>query len=105
MNWLLLLLLAGIVFINRYIFLVPQMPVRLPKLINDALKYSAPCLLTAICGPIILGQGSYLLHANPYVYGALVSILLALIIRQIIVAIILSMLAFYIFIWVLPVAH
>ncbi|MBP6562954.1 MAG: AzlD domain-containing protein, partial [Neisseriaceae bacterium] len=55
MSWGLLLLLAAIVFVNRYVFLEPRVPVRLPAVFNEALSYSAPCLLTAICGPIIMG--------------------------------------------------
>lgn len=53
MSGALLFALAGIVFFNRYLFLEPRLPIRLPALVQQALKYSAPCLLTAICGPII----------------------------------------------------
>lgn len=96
MTWGLLLLLALIVFVNRYLFLEPKMPVRLPPIFNEALTYSAPCLLTAICGPIIMGSGGLTgLPTNPYVYGALVSVFLAYKIKRMVVAVLLSLMLFY----------
>ncbi|MBP6345601.1 AzlD domain-containing protein [Neisseriaceae bacterium CLB008] len=102
MTWGLLLLLAFIVFVNRYVFLEPKMPVRLPALFNEALTYSAPCLLTAICGPIIMGStGLAGLPSNPYVYGALVSVVLAYKIKRMVVAVLLSLILFYVIYYVM----
>ncbi|KHN53295.1 AzlD domain-containing protein [Pectobacterium fontis] len=97
MSWLLIVILAGIVFFNRYIFLEPAVPVRIPVLLHRALKYSAPCLLTAICGPIILMENSVLrvFPDNPYFLGAIVSVVISFFIRNMVVAVLFSMLAFY----------
>lgn len=79
MSWTLIFVLAGIVFFNRYVFLEPKMPVKLPKILNESLKYSAPCLLIAICGPIILMEQGELreLPNNPYLLGALLTTVFA----------------------------
>jgi branched-subunit amino acid transport protein len=97
MIWILLLALAAIVFANRYVFLEPRLPVRIPKLLHDALKYSAPCLLTAICGPILLMDKGVLrpFPGNPYVWGALCAVVIALYVRKTVVAVLASLLVFY----------
>ncbi|GKV91265.1 AzlD domain-containing protein [Pectobacterium carotovorum] len=97
MSWLLIFVLTGIVFFNRYIFLEPAVPVKIPVLLHRALKYSAPCLLTAICGPIILMDHGVIraFPDNPYFLGAIVSVVISFFIRNIVVAVLLSMLAFY----------
>ncbi len=71
MTWALLLTLAAIVFVNRYVFLDPNTPVKMPQVFHDALRYSAPCLLTAICGPIILMENDIVraFPGNPYFLG------------------------------------
>lgn len=53
MSWFLLIILAIVVFMNRYILLEPNLPLRLPKWFQQSLQYSAPCLLTAIATPIV----------------------------------------------------
>jgi len=97
MSWLLILTLAAIVFFNRYIFLEPNIPLKIPPLINKALKYSAPCLLTAICGPIILMDHGIIREFpnNPYFLGAIFSVIISLLIRNIVVAVLLSLAVFY----------
>ncbi|MBD2812569.1 AzlD domain-containing protein [Xenorhabdus sp. Vera] len=98
MSWTLIFTLAGIIFLNRYIFLEPKMPVKLPRILNESLKYSAPCLLIAICGPIILMEHGELreLPNNPYLWGALLTTIFAFFIRNIVVCVIVSLIAFYI---------
>lgn len=103
MSWLLLLSLAGLVFFNRYLFLEPRVPVRLPAPLRQALNYSAPCLLTAICGPIILLQDGMLrsLPDNPYLLGAVVGVVIAAWVRNMILSVLLILLAFYLLCWLL----
>ena len=55
MTWTYILILAAIVFFNRYLFLEPRVDIKFPHFFEKMLKYSAPCLLTAICAPIIFG--------------------------------------------------
>lgn len=99
----LLLTLAVIVFINRYIFLDPNVPVRMPGIFRDALRYSAPCLLTAICGPIILLDNHELraFPENPYLWGAICAIGLSFFIRRMVVAVIASLTVFYLLVYLL----
>ena len=98
MSWLLFLSLTAVVFFNRYVFLEPRVPVRLPHFINQALKYAAPCMLTAICGPIIVAQDGVLraFPDNPYFWGTVFSAMFALFIRSTVTVVILSMVMFYI---------
>lgn len=97
MSWFLILALATIVFFNRYIFLEPNVPLKIPNLVNRALKYSAPCLMTAICGPIILMEHGAIREFpnNPYFLGALISIIISFYIKNIVSAVLLSLAAFY----------
>ena len=69
MSWLMILGLAAIVFFNRYYFLEPSVKVKLPILMNKMLNYSAPCLLTAICIPVIFFEGNELrgFLDNPFI--------------------------------------
>lgn len=103
MSWTLLLGLAAIVFANRYVFLDPLIPVRIPKLLHDALKYSASCLLTAICGPIILMENNDLrsFPDNPYLWGSLCAVIIAFFVKQMVVAVLLSLLGFYALVFML----
>ena len=96
MMWLLIFTLAGIVLFNRYWLLEPRLPIRLPSFIRQALQYSAPCLLTAICGPILLGDtGISGLATNPYSYAALFSIGCALLINNMLLSVLASLAGFY----------
>lgn len=97
MSWILILALATTVFFNRYIFLEPNVPLKIPKIINRALKYSAPCLMTAICGPIILMEHGVVrdFPQNPYFLGTLISVIVAFYIKNIVNAVLLSMAIFY----------
>lgn len=101
MSWILLFTLAAVVFFNRYVFLEPRVPVRLPSLVREALKYSAPCLLTAICGPIIMLNDGEIraLTSNPYLYGAMAGIVIALFVRNMILSVLLCLSVFYLICW------
>ena len=96
MIWLLIFVLAGVVLFNRYLLLEPRLPIRLPDFIRQSLQYSAPCLLTAICGPILLGDsGLNGLTSNPYTYAALLSIGCALVIKNMLLSVLVSLVGFY----------
>lgn len=102
MIWLLIFTLASIVLFNRYLLLEPRLPIRLPNFIRQALQYSAPCLLTAICGPILLGEtGISGLVTNPYSYAALFSIGCALLINNMLLSVLASLAGFYTLLYVL----
>ncbi len=103
MTWELLLILALIVFCNRYFFLEPNIKIRLPVFIEKMLIYSAPCLLTAICTPIIFFNGQILRNIpfDPYFIGSIICIFLALLIRNILLNLAISLVFFYAMIYVI----
>lgn len=97
MTWLTIVAMTLIVFFNRYVFLEPGVPLKIPPLMNKALRYSAPCLLTAICGPIILMDHGAIrsVPLNPYLLASIASVLIALRVRNMVGAVLLSLTVFY----------
>lgn len=97
MNWSFIFLLAAIVFFNRYLFLEPKVAIQFPMFFERMLKYSAPCLLSAICMPIIFfDHGEWrVLQGNSYFYATIFCILVSLFLRKILVSLALSLLFFY----------
>src|SRR5699024_11230810 len=58
---------------------------------------SAPCLLSAICGPIILQGGSLAaLPSNPYLYATLFSVACAYFIPNMLLSVVASLAGFYV---------
>lgn len=97
MSWAFIFLLAGIVFFNRYVFLEPKVAIRFPVFFERMLKYSAPCLLTAICIPIIFyDAGEWRsLASNGYFYATIFCVLVFLFLRRVLLSLALSLLFFY----------
>ncbi|MEG0196760.1 MAG: AzlD domain-containing protein [Acinetobacter sp.] len=104
MTWTYILILAGIVFFNRYFFLEPKVDVKFPHFFEKMLKYSAPCLLTAICAPIIFYQDDAFraFANNPYLYGAIFCVLMILWLKKTLLSIILSLVFFYMVTMLMP---
>lgn len=97
MSWSFIFLLAAIVFFNRYLFLEPKVAIQFPMFFERMLKYSAPCLLSAICMPIIFfDHGEWrVLQGNSYFYATIFCVLASLFLRKILVSLALSLLFFY----------
>jgi len=98
MNWFLLIILALVVFMNRYILLEPNIPLRLPKWFQQSLQYSAPCLLTAIATPIVFMDEQGVFRStllNPYFLATVLTIGIAYTVRHTLATIILSLVCFY----------
>lgn len=97
MSWYLILALAALVFFNRYIFLSPNVQIKLPSLIERMLSYSAPCLLAAICLPIIFfdGQSIREFTNNHYLYAAVLCVVLSSFKVKIIYNVMISLSFFY----------
>ena len=97
MSWWLLIALAVIVFLNRYILLEPNLPLRLPKWFQQSLQYSAPCLLTAIATPIVFMDGQAFRDSllNPYFIATMMTVLIALVVKRTLWTILLSLAIFY----------
>lgn len=104
MTWTYIFILAAIVFFNRYLFLEPKVDVKFPHFFEKMLKYSAPCLLTAICAPIIFYQDdTFRVFANnPYLYGAIFCVLMILWLKKTLLSIILSLVFFYMVTMLMP---
>lgn len=104
MTWTYILILAAIVFFNRYLFLEPRVDIKFPHFFEKMLKYSAPCLLTAICAPIIFYQDDAFraFVNNPYLYGAIFCVLMILWLKKMLLSIILSLVFFYMVTMLMP---
>ena len=98
MTWTLLLALAAVVFFNRYVFLEPAVAVRLPKLVERMLHYAAPCLLAAICVPIVFYDDTGVwrgVAGNAYLYAGLFCCAVAWWSKRVLFSLVLRMLFFY----------
>lgn len=97
MSWFMILGLAAIVFFNRYYFLEPNVKIKLPLIMNKMLNYSAPCLLTAICIPVVFFDGDNLkgIIDNPYIYAAIICIVISVYLKRVLLSVIASLVFFY----------
>lgn len=70
-----ILAMAALVFISRYLFLEPKLPVRLRPSLQRLLAYSGPAVLTAIWAPIVFTHDKllWLECSNPYIWAALLA--------------------------------
>lgn len=97
MIWLTLGLMAVIVFISRYLFLEPKLPIKLNEKTLQFLSYAAPAVLTAIAAPIVLVQEHTLNISmqNNYLIGAVIACLLAYFTRNTLLTVLVSMGVFF----------
>ncbi len=80
MTLLTILLMAGITFTTRYLFLHPTLPIKLSPQMSRLLNFSAPAVLTAIWVPIIFVQDDNLVTSlsDPYLIAAAVAIIVSI---------------------------
>ncbi|AUF95919.1 AzlD domain-containing protein [Pseudomonas shirazensis] len=97
MIWLLILGMGLLVFLNRYAFLEPRLPLRLSSNARQFLGFAVPGMLTAICGPIIFLPEHQLdlSLTNPYLLGSVVAVALVLLTRSVLLSMLVSMLIFF----------
>ncbi len=97
MIWLLILGMGLLVFLNRYAFLEPRLPLRLSSNARQFLGFAVPGMLTAICGPIIFLPEHQLdlSPTNPYLLGSVVAVALVLLTRSVLLSMLASMLIFF----------
>ncbi len=97
MIWTTLLLMALIVFISRYLFLEPRLPIRLGPRILHFLHYTGPAVLTAIWAPIVFHRegGLYLDWSNAYLIAAIFTAILAITTRNVLLTTLLGMALFF----------
>ncbi len=99
--WLLIALMALATFTIRYALYARANAISLPPKLERALKYSAPCVLTAIWVPAILMPKGVLdpTLANPYFIGGLVAIIIGLWKKNTLLTIAISMTCFFTYKW------
>ena len=97
MTWLLIFAMGAIVFLNRYAFVEPRLPLRLSSNARQFLGFAVPGMLTAICGPIIFMPDHQLNLSllNPYLLGSVVAVILVLLTRSVLLSMLVSMLIFF----------
>ncbi|MCG9737344.1 AzlD domain-containing protein [Shewanella insulae] len=98
MIWLTMLAMTAVIFLSRYLFLEPKLPLRLSKNTLQFLGYSAPAVLTAIAAPILFVREQQLAITfdNSYLICGLVAVLLAYFTRNTLLTVLVSMALFFI---------
>lgn len=94
---LIIFLMACIIFLSRYVFLEPRLPITLNAATLKFLSYAAPAVLTAIWGPIVFVNEHKLniTWHNDYLLCAIVAIVLAITTRNTLLTTLLSMALFF----------
>ncbi|MDO6427841.1 AzlD domain-containing protein [Thalassotalea sp. 1_MG-2023] len=79
MTLLIIVLMAMITFLSRYLFIHPSLPLKLSDRVGVFLSYSAPTVLTAIWVPIIFIRDEQLSLSvnNPYLLAGVIAIFCA----------------------------
>ena len=72
-------LMACIVFLTRYFFVEPRLPIKLNTKIQTFLGYSSFAVLSAIAAPIVFTHQNTLTTdiTNPYIIAGVLAVLLA----------------------------
>ncbi len=101
MVWAVIFGMGAIVFLNRYLFLEPRLPIRLGSNLRQFLGFAVPGMLTAICGPIVfMPEGRIDLgYDNPYLVSGAVTVALVLYTRNTLASMLLGMAFFFLFKW------
>lgn len=101
MVWMVIAGMGLLVFLNRYLFLEPRLPLRLSSNVRQFLGFAVPGMLTAICGPIVFmpDQQLNLHYGNPYLISSLVAIVLVIYTRNTLLSMLLSMAFFFLLRW------
>jgi len=101
MVWAVIIGMGLLVFLNRYVFLEPRLPLRLSSNARQFLGFAVPGMLTAICGPIIFMPDKQLNLQldNPYLLSGLVAVGLVLYTRSTLLSMLMSMAVFFFLRW------
>ena len=104
MIYLMIVTMGLVVFLNRYLFIEPRLPVRLNRGAREFLGFAVPGMRTAFCGPIIFLAA--LQHLNlrptyPYLLAGISAVALMYWTRNVLLTVLLSMALFYLFRWLL----
>ena len=99
MIWLLILMMAVVTFTIRYALFAKANSIKLPAKLEQGLKFSAPCVLTAIWVPaVLMPQGEIAFSfENPYLIAGLLALIIAQWRKNILLTIVSSMSFFFIY--------
>ncbi|MBF9002416.1 MULTISPECIES: AzlD domain-containing protein [Vibrio] len=88
--------MTALVFISRYLFLEPKLPLRLSANVQRFLSYSSPAVLTAIWAPIVFTheKSLWLDSFNPYIWASLLAGILAWKTKNVLLTTVVSMAVF-----------
>ncbi len=91
-----ILAMTALVFMSRYVFLEPKLPLRLSTGLQRLLSYSGPAVLTAIWTPIVFTheKSLWLDSTNPYLWASLLAGFLAWKTKQVLLTTVASMAVF-----------
>ncbi|HBV77376.1 MULTISPECIES: AzlD domain-containing protein [Vibrio] len=89
--------MTAVVFLSRYLFLEPRLPIKINPSAQRLLNYSSPAVLTAIWAPIVFVHDDKLAVnlGNPYLIAAVIAALVAWKTKNVIATTILSMGCFF----------
>ncbi len=87
-----------LVFLSRYLFFEPKLPLRLSPAVQRLLSYSSPAVLTAIWAPIVFTHDSSLTvsSSNPYLWAAALAGVIAWKTKNVLLTTVISMAVFLI---------
>lgn len=89
-----ILLMAAITFSVRYLFFITNLPFKLNYKAKEFLKFTGPCVLSAMVAPIMFTPVDDLIIYSPYLIGGIATIIMALIIRNTLMVVFLGMIIF-----------
>lgn len=97
MIWVTILLMTLIIFMSRYIFLAPNLPLKLNNESQKFLSYSSSAVLTAIWAPIVFVHDNNidLDLDNPYLISALLAATISWKTKNVLVTAVFSMCFFF----------
>lgn len=92
-----ILAMSAVVFLSRYLFLSPNLPLRLNGNMQRLLSYSSPAVLTAIWAPIVFIHDDELAisYHNPYLISAVIAAAIAWKTKNVIATTLISMGCFF----------
>lgn len=96
--WTLIFAMAAIIFISRYVFIEPKLPIRLNTKAQHFLSYAAPAVMTAIFAPLVfVTEGDLNISiANSYLVAAVAATILAIVTRNTLATTVISMGLFFV---------
>ncbi|ASA56481.1 AzlD domain-containing protein [Vibrio gazogenes] len=94
MTFITILLMAAITFSVRYLFFMTTLPFELSDKAKEFLKFTGPCVLSAMVAPIMFTPVDGLMIYSPYLLGGIATIMISLVLRNTFMIVLLGMTMF-----------